>query len=98
MKAELLGSLGDCSRWQIKVDFVDNEGEVTLHEGDYDGFGELLAVSLRAPVMLYFDMKVERAVAAINFSAVAVRADILLRDQVGSAPVVLLSLLIQRVV
>ena len=98
VEAVLAGGLRDGAGWQVQVDLVNDLGQVALHEGDNDGLGELLAVGLASAIMLRLDMKIERAVAAIQLPAISVRAGILLVDHIGWPSVMLFPILLVEAV
>ena len=56
------------------------------------GLCQLLAVRFITTVVLYLNMQVERALAAVDFLAVFVRADILAIDLFGRPSVVLFAI------
>ena len=57
--------------------------------GHDDRFGELLSIGLVSAVVLDFDVKVERAFAAVDFLAVFVGADVLSINLLGRPSVML---------
>lgn len=96
-KSEFFRCLADGSRWQIEVDLVDDLTQMALHVRYDDRLCQLLSVSLVSTVVLYLDVQVQGALAAVHFLAVLVGADVLAVDLLCSPSVVLLSMAAFRV-
>ena len=71
----LLRCFSDGARWQVEVDLVNDLSKIPLHESDYYGLGELLTICLAAAIVLDLNVQIKRAVAAVFFATVAVRAN-----------------------
>ena len=73
---------------------VDYLTQMTLNMSHNDGLCKLLAVCLVSTVVFYLNMQVQRALAAVDFLAVFVRADILAINLFGRPSVVLFAIVL----